>query len=291
MKRSFVLLALAIFCTSPLLADEAKDAFDAGNALLKKGEVKAAMHKFVEAVNLDPGTTEYSTKLSWAGRTLRLEAMREKDKDNPENWAKRCRGLHMFYLALGMTKQAVENDRELCERVQDPGDYVRLAQALYIDKQFAEAVKVLESLGDDATPSSDAMLVLALDRDGKKKEAVELAKAIEVPESLSSATAYSLARVKALAGDAEKSTELLTALFEATAPVRLEKKKQDVVECEDFDGIRDTAEYKTAMKVESKMSGCSEGKSCATCPMRNQCQKGAGSADSAGTDMNASKTE
>ena len=288
MKCSFVFLALLIFVANPLLADESKEAYEAGNALLKKGDVKAAMHKFVEAANLDPTSDEYTVRLSWTARVLRLESMKKQDKDDPENWAKRCRGLHMFYLALGMTDQAIENDRELCERIKDPSDYERLGQSLFVAKEYAEAAKTLKSLGDNATPASNAMLVLALDRDGKKKDAVKLAKEIEVPESLSSATAYNLARVKAIAGDAEKSAELLTALFEATAPVRLEAKKQSVVECKDFDGIRDTAEYETAMKVESKMSGCSEGKSCATCPMRGQCQKGTASA---GTDMDASKTK
>lgn len=288
MKRSFVFLALLIFVANPLLADEAKEAYEAGQALLKKGDVKAAMHKFVEAANLDPTSNDYTVRLSWTGRVLRLESMKARDKDNPENWAKRCRGLHMFYLALGMTDQAIENDRELCERVKDPSDYVRLGQALYVAKEYAEAAKILKSLGDNATPASNAMLVLALHRDGKNKDAVKLAREIEVPESLSSATAYNLARVKAIAGDAETSAELLTAIFEATPPVRLEKKKQDVVECKDFNVIRDTTEYETAMKVESKMSGCSEGKSCATCPMRGQCQKAGGSA---GTDMDASKTE
>lgn len=297
MRRFCLVLALAVFgltigVPGLLYADAAKDAFEAGKALLKeKGDMQGAMHKFVEAVSLDPGVTEYSTMLSWAGRTRRLEAMKKADADKLEDWCSRCRGLHMFYLALGMNKQAIENDRELVARGKDPSDMVRLAQALYVDGQFGEAVKVLESMGDKATPASEAMLVLALDRDGNREKAIEVAKEIIVPEELSSSVAYNLARAKAIAGDSGTSAELLTALFEATAPAQLTAKKTDVTECKDFDGIRDTAEYQTAMQVESKLSGCSEGKSCATCPMRGQCQSGGAGATEPGTNMDATKKE
>ncbi len=297
MKSFRLLLAFAvlgIFGGIPSLvwADDAKEAFETGKALLKeKGDMQAAMHKFVEAVHLDPGVTEYSTMLSWTGRARRLEAMKKADEDNLDDWCKRCRGLHIFYLALGMTKQAIQNDKELCERSKDPDDTIRLAQAYFVDGQFTEAAKVLQGMGDNATPASDAMLVLALDRAGDREKAIGVAKEITVPETLTSAAAYNLARAKAIAGDAKESADLLTALFEATAPVRLEAKKQEVVECKDFDEIRDSAEYQAAMKSESKLSGCSEGKSCATCPMRGQCESGGASDSDSGTNMDATKSE
>ena len=298
MKRIFAfpcllgtLFALTLCVPAPAEtpAEKAKALFDsAKEKLAETGDFKAALLDIVEANSLDPMEKTYSTHLLWIGRTQRLEALKAEEKD-PEKWCQWCRSLNMFYLALGMKNQAIANDKELFAKSGLPKDGVRLAKAYYYADDYKNTAKVLKELGDDATPEAKALLVLATKQAGNNEEAVQMAKALECPEHLSSGTAYTMARVKAIAGDAEASAVILTALFEATAPSRLEGRKKNVVQCDDFDTIRDTEFYKKAMKVESKLSGCSEGKSCATCPMRNQCQQGASAGQSDGTDLDPTK--
>ena len=294
MKKHFTTACiLGVFLATSALAEtpqeKAKAVFDSAKKdLAETGDFKAALHKIVEAASLDPTEKNYSTHLLWIGRTQRLEALKAKEKDT-EKWCQWCRSLNMFYLALGMKQQAIANDKELFAKSGLPKDAVRLAKAYYYADDFANAAKVLKELGDDATPEAKGLLVLAAKQAGDEEEAVRLAKALECPEHLDSGTAYTMARVKAIAGDAEISSTILSALFEATAPSRLEGRKKNVVNCDDFDKIRDTDFYKEAMKTESKLSGCSEGKSCATCPMRNKCKQGGSTGQSEGTDLDPTK--
>lgn len=270
-------------------AEKAKAVFDSAKKMLAEtGDCEAAMHKVVEAASLDPTQKEYSTHLLWIGRTQRLRALKAQETDE-EKWCQWSRSLHMFYMALGMKQQAIENDKELFARSKQAKDAVRLAKAYYYAEEFANAADLLKSLGEERTPDTDAMLVLAMKEAGDTEGAVALAKQIECPEHLDAGTAYTMARVKAIAGDTETSSAILKALFVATAPNRLEGRKQNVIDCDDFDGIRDSDLYKEAMKTESELSGCSEGKSCATCPMRAQCQQAGAETQPEGTEMDPTK--
>jgi hypothetical protein len=270
-------------------AEKAKAVFESAKKMLAEtGDCEAAMHKVVEAASLDPTQKDYSTHLLWIGRTQRLQALKAREKDE-EKWCQWSRSLNMFYMALGMKQQAIENAKELFARSKLPKDAIRLAKAYYHAEEFENAAALLRSLGDERTPDTDAMLVLAMKQAGDAEGAIALARELECPERLDAGTAYTMARVKAIAGDAETSAAILKALFVATAPSRLEGRKQNVVDCADFDPIRDTDLYKEAMETESELSGCSEGKSCATCPMRTQCQQGGTESQTEGTEMDPTK--
>jgi hypothetical protein len=271
---SFALAAIAIATISCVAyADQSQEAFDQGRELLlKNNDTNGAIAKYTTAASLAPENTEYAKNLIWLRRTATLESKLQSETD-PTRVLKLMQSLHYFYLAQGMDQKALANDTELYKKTGGADEAGLLAQTYIAMDKFSDAAKVLGSLGDKATPYTQGMLAFSLLKSGDKAGAAQIAKSIEVPQDLSSKEAYLLARMKAVAGETPKALELLVALFENTPQNRIELLKQKVLECEEFASISNSEAFKQAINTQSTLSGCSGGKSCATCPNRGKCGK------------------
>jgi len=157
---------------------------------------------------------------------------------------------------------------------------VQLAETQLAVGNNAAAARVLATLGPKgSTAATQAMLAVALARQGRMADARKIAGTTSPPKKAGPGTLYSLARMHAIVGHQEQALALLIRSFEAVPPSRLDNLKTHAKQSPEFAALASTAGFAQALRAKSKVaeSKCSGGSSCAGCPMRGKCSKSHGS--------------
>lgn len=270
-----LVLGVAMLHAGMAMANTAQQAFDHGKVLLGQGDFSGALAAYGEAVRADRDNRQYTAQYSLVRQVVELRKRLDIEQD-PARWEYMARALHSFYLSESVYPEALALGEKMHARLNTAATARTLAETqLALDKN-AEAAKTLASLASDqATPSTQGLLVVALARQGKTDEARKIASSVVLSKEADARTRYGFAWMHAAAGDREKALAALSEAFEAFPPSLLPRFKEHARSCPEFAALP-PAELAKAMATESKVaeSKCSGGGNCAGCPNRGKCAQG-----------------
>ncbi len=250
--------------------------FADGKALLAKGDFKGAMAAFADAARADSSNRQYVSQYAMVRQIVQLRK-RLKTETDPRRWHYTADALRSFYVREKIYPEALAIDKKVYAKWQDAPSAVRLAETLLAMDRNAEAAEVLSQIDPDkATGATNALLGVALARDGKVDRAKVIARRVSLHENAGPGMAYSAARLYAATGDTDKALRSLARCFEAIPPSLLDGFKAHAKLCPDFADLASTAEFARVLQTKSKVaeSKCSGGSKCAGCPMRGKCSSG-----------------
>ena len=291
-RKSLVILIVLGLCAVPLLAQTpvkagGADLFAKGNALLKQGDLDGAYQAFASAAKADPRNKAYAAKARIVRRVKALRKFVDQNEPSPK-WEKMVLSLHAFYLQNAVYREALSLDRMAHAKMKNALSTSLLAETLLETGRNKEALDVVNGLGEkDLDLQNRIYKGIALARLGRMDEARAVAAKIDLPADADMGVCYDLARLEALAGAHPKACRLLVRCFEHAPPSKLDMVKGFVRTCPDFKSLTGTEGFRTAMATASKVkvSKCSEGAGCATCPNRSGCS----SKGDSGEDCDSSK--
>jgi tetratricopeptide (TPR) repeat protein len=262
--------------------------FESGQAMLTQGDFEGALRAFKAAGRMDSQNEQYVQQFAMLRQVITMRADLEKQTD-AEQWMKTAQALRTYYHDHMIYGEALALDQSLHQKSPSANTAVRVAETMLAMGNAGEAEAILlKQSATETTPRLNAMLALALARQGKIAEAATWVKKAPVTNDATAPFLYDLARACALIGDGEAACSALTKSFETTPPSRLEAAKAKAKTCPDLAGIANGEGFATAMTAASKVkeSGCSGGTSCGKCPSRAGCSGGdkakAGEAGKAG---------
>jgi len=270
----FLMVVVMLIFANVAKADSAAKLFEQGKKALADSDFETALSSFAGAAKADKSNKEYAAQYMMTRRIVQLRQQMKSQRD-PKRWQYMAEALRAFYVSEEMYLEALALDQEVYEKLQTADAAVNYAETLLAMAENAEAAKVLRSLKAHATPASEALLGVALARDGKLADAKRIAKRFELPEDATPGTKYSAARLFAAVGDTEAACDQLAKCFEAIAPSRLDGFRSHAKICPDFAKMTKTASFAKALATQSKVaeSKCSGASKCAGCPMRGNCEK------------------
>ena len=267
-----VLMALATMPAAALAASAAEE-YAKGEALLANGEFDQALDAFAAAARAARDNQQYLQQYAMVRRVIQLRQQLASE-ENPERWEYAARALHSFYVTRGLLEEAAALDRQIHARLNNASSATMLAETELALGRNSEAAEVLQKLGPgQATPGTDALLGIALARQGKMQEARRLAQRISLPEDAGARTSYTFARLHAVTGESDAALQTLIRVLETTPPTIQAGYRNHAAQCPDFQSLAATGRWEQVLKTESKIpeSQCSGGAGCAGCPMRGQC--------------------
>jgi len=273
-----VLVAIVLMQSSAVRADSAQQEFARGEALLAKADFRGALQAFGLAARANRNNQEYLQHYSLVRQVITLRQRLDTEND-PARWEYLARGLHAFYVGRGIYGEALALDREVHARFNTASSAVMLAETQLAMNLNADAAEVLATLdASKATPSSRALLGIALARQGKIDQARRIAGTIELPENAGPGMTYNVGRLHAAIGSADEALGLLARCFESVPPSRLPAFKNHAKGCPEFARLVSTSAFAKVLETQSKVpeSKCSGGSRCAGCPMRGKCPKSQG---------------
>ena len=275
-----IVLAAGVVLTCPAMArgETAERAFARGDTLLAKGGFQEALHAYAAAVRAERTNQQYVQQFMLVRQVVALRGTLEREKDL-QRWHTIAQALRSFYVSQGIHSEALSVDEKTHARLNTASSAAQLAETQLAMGKDADALQVLAALDpDSATPATQALLGIALARQGRVDEARKTAERVALPENVSPGTLYSVARMQAVIGNHRQALGLLTRCFEAVASSRLDGFKTHATQCPEFAGMASTDGFARVLKTESKVaeSKCSGGSSCAGCPMRAKCPKSQG---------------
>ena len=208
-------------------------------------------------------------------RVILLRESLDREKDT-QRWLRTAQSLRSFYIGQGIYSEALLLDEGNHARLNTALSAGQLAETQLAMGRDAEASRVLSSLAPDkVTTATQALLGIAIARQGQVDGARGISEAIARSDSSDPGTLYILARLQAAVGRHAAALGLLTRCFEAMPPSRLNDLKMHAKLAPEFAALASTDGFATAIQTESKVaeSKCSGGSSCAGCPMRGDCEK------------------
>ena len=260
------------------LGETAEQAFSKAEGLLSQGDLEGALAAYAIAVRADRENQEYQQHYALLRRVISLRQYLDQEKD-PQRFEYIARALHSFYVEQGIHSEALTLNRQVHARLKTASSAMMLAETALAMKRDAEAVEVLRALdGSQATPSTRALLGVALARQGKLDDARQVAANVVLPEDAGPGLMYRVARLHAATGNPAGALGALTRCFESLPPSRSAGFKEHAGRCPDFAGLLATAGFAEVLRTESKVpeSKCSGGSKCAGCPMRGGCPNSKG---------------
>lgn len=276
--RIGLVVVVALAWATGARADSAQKAFAEGETILAGGDLPGALRAYEKAVRADRSNQEYLQKFMLVRRAIVLRQNLGKEED-AERWRLTAQALHAFYISEGLLERALEVDEAIHGRLKTAYSAAQLAETqLGLDRN-AEAAEMLAALAPEkATPSTQALLAIALARQGKREEAKRIADAVSLDDEAGPGAVYGSARMHAAVGSHERALSLMARSFEAVPPSRLGALKAHAKQCREFASLVSLAGFAKALKTESKVaeSKCSGGSSCAGCPMRGSCSEDEG---------------
>jgi len=277
---SLIVLAAGVVLICPAMArgETAERAFARGDTLLAKGGFQEALHAYAAAVRAERTNQQYVQQFMLVRQVVALRGTLEQEKDL-QRWHTIAQALRSFYVSQGVYSEALSVDEKTHARLNTASSAAQLAETQLAMGRDADALQVLAALDpDSATPATQALLGIALARQGRVDEARKTAERVALPENVGPGTQYILARMQAAIGNHRQALGLLTRCFEAVAPSRLDGFKTHATQCPEFAGMASTDGFASVLKTQSKVaeSKCSGGSSCAGCPMRAKCPKSQG---------------
>lgn len=280
MSRPVVALlavVLALACGGAARAETPREAASRAEALLTKGDFDGALAAYAAAARADRANQDYVQKYALVRRVIQLRKQLETEQD-AARWEYLARGLYNFYVNGHIYTEALALGEKLHARLQNASSAAMLAETQLAVDRSADAARMLASLKpDQATPVTQALLGIALAREGKVDEARKVAAAIKLSDGAGPRAAYTVARLKARLGDAEAASALLAQCLKDTPPSMIDGYREHARACPDFTAVASGAAFSKALATESEVpeSKCSGGASCAGCPMRGKCADGA----------------
>jgi thioredoxin-like negative regulator of GroEL len=194
-------------------------------------------------------------------------------------WEYFARGLHAFYISEGLLNEALTLDEKMHAKLNTASSAGQLAETQLAMGRDAEASAVLSALPPEkASPATQALLAVALARQGRVGEAQEVSEGIARSGNGDPGTLYSRARMHAILGNQGEALRLLARTFEAVPPSRLDDLKTHAKQTPEFAALTATDGFAAVLQTKSKVaeSKCSGGSSCAGCPMRGKCPNSQG---------------
>ncbi len=270
-------LLLAVLPTAAF-AVTARESFTQGQALLAKGDFRAALQSFAAAARQDQDNQEYVQQYAVVRQVIALRQRLDTERDSAR-WEYFARGLHSFYVKEGLLDEALALDARMHAKLNTAASAKTLAETqLALDKYDAAEATLAGLPAAKQTPATRALHALALARQSKQDRAQELAASIELTDDTGPGTIYSVARLNAALGNHDEALTLLTRCFELLPPSRLPGFKDHATKTPEFAPLLSTAAFDEVLATESKIheSACSGGSRCATCPMRGQCSGSSG---------------
>jgi len=273
--RIGLVVGIALACATGARGESAQKAFANGEAILASGNLPGALRAYETAVRADRSNQEYLQKFMLVRRAVVLRQNLGKEKD-PERWRLTAQALHAFYISQGLLERTLEVDQAIHGRLKTAYSAAQLAETQLGLDLNTEAADMLAALASEkATPSTQALLAIALARQGKGKDAKRIADAVSLDDKAGPGTLYGSARMHAVVGSHERALSLMTRSFEAVPPSRLGALKAHARQCPEFASLVSLTGFTKALETKSKVaeSKCSGGSSCAGCPMRGSCSK------------------
>ena len=273
-----VLVAVVLAQSASVQADSAQQAFSDGKALLTKADFNGALQAFARAARADNTNQEYFQHYAMVRQVITLR-QRLKTEQDPARWEYLASGLHAFFVSQGIYSEALVLDRQVHARLKTAASAAMLAETQLALNLDAEAAAVLSELNEtEATPSTLALLGIALARQGKIEDARQVAEGIQLPDTGKPGMVYNVARLQAASGNADEAISLLQRCFESVPPSRLDGFKAHAKACPDFSELASTTAFAKVLETKSKVpeSKCSGGSGCGNCPMRGKCPKSQG---------------
>lgn len=270
--------ASLLWAAGPARANPAAEAFAAGEALLAKADFQGALRAFAQAARTDRTKQEYLQHYAMVQQVVALRRDLESERD-PQRWEYAGRGLHAFYTANGLYDEALSLDERMHVRLNTATTATLLAETQLAMKRNAEAAETLAGLDSTRqSPTTRALLGLALARQGKIDESRQVAASIRPAADAGPGELYSAARLSAAIGDRDEAVALLTRCFQSVPPSRQEALKDHARQTPDFASLASTEAFARALATESQVpeSKCSGGSRCAGCPMRGNCPSSQG---------------
>ena len=270
-----VAFSLALFCSATAHAETGEQAFARGNTLLEKGSFQEALQAYSTAVRAERTNQEYGQQFMLVRRVIALREALAREQD-AQRWLKIAQSVRSFYISQGIYSEALSVDEKTHARLNTASSAGQLAETQLAMGRDAEASSVLSSLPPEkATTATQALLGIAVARQGRVDEAQSIGEAIARSDSSDPGTLYSLARLQAVVGNHGAAFGLLTRCFEAVPPSRLKDLKTHAKQTPELAALASTDGFAAALQTKSKVaeSKCSGGSSCAGCPMRGGCAK------------------
>jgi predicted negative regulator of RcsB-dependent stress response len=270
-----VAFSLALLCSVTAHAETAEQAFVRGNTLLAKGSFQEALQAYSTAVRAERTNQQYGQQFMLVRRVIALRESLDREKDT-QRWLKIAQSLRSFYISQGIYSEALSVDEGIHSRLNTALSAGQLAETQLAMGRDAEASRVLSSLAPEkVTTATQALLGIAIARQGQVDEARSISEAIATSDSSDPGTQYVLARLQAVVGNHGTALGLLTRCFEAVPPSRLNDLKMHAKLTPELAALASTDGFAAALQTESKVaeSKCSGGSSCAGCPMRGNCAK------------------
>jgi tetratricopeptide (TPR) repeat protein len=249
-----------------------------GNHLLAKGDLHGALKAYAAALQEDRSNAEYAQQFMLVRRVLLLEDRLSKETD-PSRRVEVCQALRAFYVSHGLRERSLPLDEEIFERLGTANAAIQLAEThLALDREAA-ATQLLSSLkADRANDATQALLSVALARQGKLNEARKVAGGITATEDAGPGTLYIFARMRAALGEEQFALTTLKRCLESVPPSQIDSLRSHARACADFASLARSESFAEVLKTESKVpeSPCSGGSHCGNCPMRGNCQASRG---------------
>ncbi|MBN1912718.1 MAG: tetratricopeptide repeat protein [Pirellulales bacterium] len=282
MKISHIAAGLAVglvlVCGSLARAETAEEAFAQGTALLGQGKFREAVQAYGEASQADRKNQEYMQRFLLVRRIITMRDKLDGEK-NPARWNKMAQALHAFYSSEGLHDDAVGVAEKIHARLNTAFSASQLAETHLLRGDSAKAIEVLSALPPkETTPAAQALLGIALAREGRTDEALQVSRVVADAKSNDPGTLYGLARMHAAVGNPDEALRLLTRTFESVPPSRLDTLKSHAKTSPEFRDLASSDKFASVLRTKSKVaeSKCSGGSSCAGCPMRGKCPKSGG---------------
>jgi tetratricopeptide (TPR) repeat protein len=257
-------------------AQQAEQAYAAGNERLAEGDLRAALQSYARAVQADRSNQQYTQQFLLVRQVLLLHQSMDTETD-VQRWKQSAQALRTFYVSRGLYQQALPVDEAVFARDKSTNAAVQLAETRLALNDHAAAAELLSGFEPaHDTPGVRALLAIALARQGKQEEARQVAGRVTVSTDAGPGTLYVVARMHSAIGETQPSMEWLRRCFEAIPPSRLDDLKLHARTCPDFAAVSATPAFAAVLQTASKVaeSACSGGSSCSSCPMRTQCASG-----------------
>jgi len=277
MKPSSLLIglmtAVVLICPAISRGETAQQAFERGDQLVAQSDFREALQAHAAAVRADRSNQEYIQRFMLVRQIILLRANLDQERDF-QRWYRTAKSLRSFYVSEGIYSEALLVDKRLHAKMNSASSAAQLAETQLAMGKNADAAQVLEALGPSkGTANTQALLCIALAKQGQTSEAREIAAGIAPSDSADTGTLYSLARMHAVVGNHDQALSTLTRCFEGVPPSRLDDFRSHASESPEFAALASTDGFAEALETKSKVveSQCSAGSSCSGCPMRGQC--------------------
>lgn len=274
-----VLLVLCLLSVPALAEKEAPDAakrFAEGEKLLAKADFEGALKAFAAASKADPENKAYRGRAMTVKRVIRARKYVETAEVDAK-WEKVAISLHAFYAREGLAEEALALDRKIHEKRPSATSASLLAETLLDAGKNEEARKLLAGLPKEHKDLQNRVYEgIALARLAKTDEAKKVAAALKITDETRPGILFDVARLRALTGDDREAVGTLAKCLEKTPAAGQAAVRDRADACADFAKLRKSEAFAAALKTESKVkvSACSGGSDCGSCPSRGGCDSG-----------------